>query len=426
MRLQITVRLAYITAPFWPQLVRRSHFTSFKGLILQGKFVPARLILLEPSKIGAQHITLLEAYLRALQTIDVAAMGIELIYAADSTSHAALAPDVRAKLRHEPISVINAEHRRWIAKGLLEVQVVEKAIADLKPRDMLIVTCLTAPALLIVEALARRIGDKRVMVVLHSELESLVDPSLRSPKTWGFWSYRWSRMRRPGSPLRIAVLADYVRDRLDAIGNPALMRSEVGRLTFPVGTAEDIPATDGHHRLTFIGFKTRMKGFESFEQLARANVLPDRTFNVVCAGQVENVVTGTTRPFDSSGFLGEVGQSTLAIFPYTHGYEASLSAAVLDALSTGVHIVATRRNCFMAIHREFGDSSVTLYDTAEELSDIVANDAFLATARAGAAERRAKLAQSSFGAAATEADFRQLLAGWGFVSAAVQAMASAP
>jgi hypothetical protein len=232
-------------------------------------------------------------------------------------------------------------------------------------------------------------------------------------------------LRRLGSPLRIAVLADYVRDRLDALGNPAVARSEVERLTFPVGVAENIPAATGPHRLTFIGFKTRMKGFERFEQLARANVLPNRVFNVVGAGKVEDVVTGATRPFDVSGFLGEVGQSTLAIFPYTHGYEASLSAAVLDALSTGVHIVATRRNCFEAIHREFGDASVSLYDTEAELAAIVADDAFLADTRARAAERRARLAQSSFGAAATQADFRRVLAGWGYAAADVQGKASA-
>lgn len=391
---------------------------------MNGKSVRSRLILLEPSKIGAQHITLIEAYLRALQTIDLAAMGIDLVYAADPTSHAALAADVRDRLIHEPVAVINAEDRRWIAKGLLEVQVVEKAIAGLEPRDILLVTCLTAPALLIVEAMARRIGNKRVMVVLHSELESLVDPALRSPKSWGFWSYRWSRLRRPGSPLRIAVLADYVRDRLDALGNPALARSEVERLTFPVSIAENIPIAAGPHRLTFIGFKTRMKGFECFEQLALSNVLPNRVFTVVGAGKVEDVVSGATRPFDASGFLGEVGQSTLAIFPYTHGYEASLSAAVLDALSTGVHIVATRRNCFEAIHREFGDRSVTLYDSEAELAAIVADDAVLAKARAGAAERRSKLARSSFGAAATLSDFRHVLAGWGYAATDVQGKAS--
>lgn len=395
-----------------------------QGVVLSAKSVRARLVLLEPSKVGPQHITLIEAYLRALQSIDIAAMGFGLVYAAHPSSHAALAPDVQARLVHEPVAVIDAEARRWVAKGLLEVKVVEQAIGRLGPNDVLIITCLTAPALLLIEALACRIGGKRVMVVLHSELESLVDPTLRSPTTWGFWSYQWSRLRRTGSPLRIAVLADYIRDKLDTLGNPALSRSEVELLTFPVSIAKNIPVPVGPHRLSFIGFKTRMKGFECFDLLAKANALPNRLFHVVGSGKVEDVVTGVARPFDASGFLGEVGQSTLAIFPYTYGYEASLSAAVLDALSTGVHIVATRRRCFEAVHREFGDSSVTLYDTEAELKAIIADDGFLARARAGAAERREKLPQSSFGAAATRADFRRVLADWGFASEDARDMAS--
>ena len=93
-----------------------------------------------------------------------------------------------------------------------------------------------------------------------------------------------------------------------------------------------------------------------------------------------------------------------------------MSAAVLDALSTGVHIVATRRGCFEAIHREFGDDTITLFDTDAELAAIVGDQAFLERARAGAAARRSRLATSSFGMAATEADFRRVLGLWGFAS----------
>jgi hypothetical protein len=386
----------------WVQVAEVSHPSS-----------SGRFIVLEPSKVGPQHITLIEAYLRALQAVDLPAMGLELVYAADPSSHAALAEDVRAGLAYEAVSVINAEDRRWIAKGLREVKVVEDAISQLGARDILLVTCLTAPALLIVEAMARRIGHKRVIVVLHSELEALFDASLRSPKSWGFWAYRWSRLRRSGSPLRVAVLAEFIRDALAETGNPAIARSEVELLTFPVAAVDAVQVADGAHRLAFIGYKTRMKGFDSFERLARASTTPNLRFEVIGAGKVENVVSGEVQPFNSGGFLGEVGQSTLAIFPYTQGYSASLSAAVLDALSTGVHIVATRRNCFEAIYREFGTDTVTLYDTESELAALIADQGFLEHCRTGAARRRSQLAGSSFGTAATQADFRRILADWG-------------
>ena len=220
----------------------------------------------------------------------------------------------------------------------------------------------------------------------------------------------------PDSRLRIAVIADYVRDALTTTGVAAVARPKVELLTFPVGSAEGLPSGTGTHRIAFIGYKTRMKGFDHFEALANTGVAPECEFNIICAGRVENVVTGCSRPFDSTGFLGEVAKSTLAILPYIEGYVATVSAAVLDALSTGVHIVATRRGCFEAIHREFGDDTITLYDTDAELAAIVADADFLDRARAGIAARRLRLAASSFGTTATEADFRRLLADWGFAA----------
>ena len=387
-----------------------------KGPVLNDKSSRARLVVLEPSKVGPQHITFIEAYLLALSAIDVDAMGIDLIYAADPTSHAALAATTRTRITWRPVSVINAEDRRWVAKGLLEVWTVMRAAWQLGPRDMLLITCLTTPALLILEIISFSFGNNRVMVVLHSELEALVNDELRSPRTWGFWSHHWSQFRRPGSRIRIAVIADYVRDALTATGIAAVARSEVELLTFPVGPSDDLPFGKGVHRVAFIGYKTWMKGFDRFEALANSGAAPNCQFNIIGAGRVENIITGASRPFDESGFLGEVAQSTLAILPYSQGYVATVSAAVLDALSTGVHIVATRRGCFEAIHREFGDDTITLYDTPEQLAALVADDAFLDRMRGGAAARRARLPASSFGTAATEADFRRLLANWGFAA----------
>ena len=376
----------------------------------------ARLVVQEPSKVGPQHITLIEAYLLALLAIDVKAMGIDLVYAADPSSHAALAPSTRHRIAFEPIGVINAEDRRWVAKGLLEVWTVINAVRKSGPRDMLIVTCLTTPALMILEVLSIGFGRKRVLVVLHSELEALVNDGLRSPRTWGFWSHNWSKLRRLGSRLRIAVIADYVRDALTTTGIAAVARPEVELLTFPVGSSDGLPTGTGAHRIAFIGYKTWMKGFDRFEALANSGAAPGCDFTIICAGRIENVVTGDSRPFDESGFLGEVAQSTLAILPYSEGYVATVSAAVLDALSTGVHIVATRRGCFEAIHREFGDDTITLYDSDAELAAIVGDAGFLDRARAGSGARRSRLATSSFGTAATEADFRRLLGKWGFAA----------
>lgn len=368
----------------------------------------ANFIVLEPSKRGPQHITLIEAYLRALQSLDLPARGVELVYAADPTSFAALSDDVRAGLRHRPVDVIDAEARRWIAKGLLEVRVVRAAIRALGPGDVLLVTCLTAPALLMLELMNRMIGERRVIVVLHSEIEALFDPTLRSPRSWGFWAFRWSRLRRRNSRLQLAVIAGFIRDTLARGGEPALAADPLV-LTFPCAGGDGLPETARPYRATFIGYKTRMKRFELFEETARRLSGPGLEFNVVCNGSVETVPTGARRPYDASGFIGEVAQSAVAVFPYDQGYAVSMSAAALDAMATGVHMLATRRGCFEAIARELGPDAITLFDTGEDLVRLLSDPAFLARAAGGKAERRARLAASSFGPAATRRDFAALL-----------------
>lgn len=392
----------------------------------------AAVVVLEPSKLGPQHITLIEAYLVALRSLDLPARGVGLVYAAHPTSFAALSGDLRAGLVHRPVDVIDADARRWVAKALLEVRVVASAIRRLGPRDVLIVTCVTAPALLILETLSRLIGRRRVVVVLHSELEALFDPTLRSPRSWGFWSHRWSRLRRRGSRLGVAVIAGFVRDALAGSGIAALAPDQVEVLTFPVGptavpavtaltavpaaTPTAVPA-NGLPRVAFIGYKTRMKGFEIFVEAARRLATAGLVFDVVGAGGIETIPAGTRRPYGPGEFIGEVGASAVAFFPYEQGYDASMSAAALDALSTGVHLLATRRGCFKAIERELGPETITLVDTVDEAVERLADPAFIARAAAGKAERRERLAEFGFGMPATLRDFARLLDGFGLHAA---------
>ncbi len=372
----------------------------------------ARFIVMEPSKIGPQHITLLEGYLLALLKLDLPQRGLKLVYRADPSSHAALSDDVRARVPLEPIAVIDPEERRWVAKGFQELGAIRAALATMGPDDILLITCLTAPALFLLELGQALIADRRVVVVLHSELEALFDPGLRSPKTWGFWAYRWFRARRPSSRLGIAVIAPFVRKELETSFPATFPPGNVRLLNFPVSpTMADAPAPEGPPRVSFIGYKTRFKGFEVFARAAAALADEPLAFECVGGGQIESVPDGTTRPFAPGlGFLEEVAASALAVFPYQQGYVVTMSAAALDAVATGVHVLATRRPCFQALAEEFGPDSVTLFDTEAELQAILRDRAFVARVRAGAAGRRGQLANSSFGPAATVRAFDAMLA----------------
>ncbi len=377
----------------------------------------ARFVLLEPSKVGSQHITLLEGYLRALLAIDTPSMGYSLVYRADPSSHAALDAEVKARVPLDPIRVLNPENRRWVRKVAQEVGAVFSAMDGMGPDDRLLVTCLSSPSLLIVELVARVLGfgGRDVTVVLHGEVEALFDASCRSPRSWGFWSWRWSRLRRADSPLSLAVIADFIRAGL-ALLDPGKFGGDAIRvLPFPItpfrGHSAEVPE---RHLAAFIGYRTRFKDFDRFQAIASA-AGPDLRFAAIGGGVVDEQGMGKQgegeRPFRPQlGFLGEVAEASVAIFPYAQGYTAAMSAAALDALSTGVHIVATRRPCFIALHDLFGADHVTLFDTDAELLALLADRPRLDRLRAGAAARRAGLARSPFGPAAAEDAFRAMLA----------------
>jgi glycosyltransferase involved in cell wall biosynthesis len=372
--------------------------------------VPARprFVVLEPSKVGNQHITLIEGYLRALLQVDLDARGLDLVYRADPSSHAALAPDVGGAVMFEPVAVQNPEARRWVSKVAQEVALVREAVSLLRAGDLLLVTCLSSPSLLLLELANRFLRDAKLTVVLHGEVEALFDPSTRSVRRWGFWSWQWSQRRRPGSRLRLAVIAGFIRDALSDAMPQTLSKRDIRVLPFPVSPHEAAAPREGAHRAIFIGYRTRYKGFHRFAEVAKGLSGGGVEFLTVGDGKVEQLPSGDARAFEG-GFLAEVARASVAVFPYEGGYVASLSAAALDAVSTGVHILATRRPCFQSLASELGDDFVTLFDTDEEMQRLLADRSFLDRVRAGAPARRAVLEQTPYGLAHTRAAFAAML-----------------
>ncbi len=371
----------------------------------------ARVIVLEPSKVGHQHITLIEGYLNALASLALREAGHELVYRADPTSHAALSEGVRSQIDFEPIAAINPEERRFVAKGLQEVRDVWRSIARMERSDVLIVTCVTAPALLILEALSWAIGNRNVYVILHGEVEGLFDPELsRSPVSYGFWISLWSKMRRKTSPLRIGVIAGFIR--------PAVARALAGRLPpdsiavlpFPIAEIDGHGHAKGPHCAIFIGYRSRLKGYPVFERLASELSGPDLRFETIGEGACQTVPGGTREPFAAPVDFGNaVSRASVAVFPYEGGYVACLSAAAIDALSAGVHVLATPRPCFIALAEIFGTEAVTICENEAAMRAALADRAFLDRVRAGSAARREALETSPFGPEAARAAFAELL-----------------
>jgi glycosyltransferase involved in cell wall biosynthesis len=336
-----------------------------------------RFWFVEPSKVGTQHITLIDGYLRALADSTVVQKDFNVVLCCHPSVHAELSNEVRSSITHESTVVIDPEARRFVPKILLEVWVVFQAMRRARPGDIVFISCVLSTALWMIEGMNRLLKRRNVYVVLHGEVEGLYDSSLRGFKNFGYWSLRWIRLRRPSSLLNLVVIDDFIRERLLADFPQQIKPERIFTIHHPVTALKfEQRYHSAQLKVCFIGYRTKFKGYQEFESLARA--VPDLEFVAIGGGKVERVPSGETQPLaENGGYLGAVADCAVAIFPYVGGYTASLSAAALDALSAGVHIIATDRPCFVGLAETFGPETVTICPDIRQISALLSDNTWV-------------------------------------------------
>lgn len=367
-----------------------------------------RLYFVEPSKVDRYHITLLDGYLRAIVSSDRLNRRFDVEIMLSESTFSCLSSGLQAQIRNDAIPVISQDLHRFVRKSLLEFWVVMRILMRARHDDVIVVTCLMPTALLMLELVNRLWKRRGFYVVVHGELETLFKPRPRGVTTFPFWAYWWFRLRSRSSSIRLAVIADFIKERLLKAfpeklgpGQVIVLPHSMIALAAPVNDGTDVST------VCFIGYRTLNKGFPIFAGLSQR--LPQIRFLAIGGGKVEDV--RTSQSWDIVGedaFLEAVSRCTVALFPYTDAYDCSLSAAVLDAMAAGVHIIATRRGCFVSLAREFGEESVTIYHDTEELVALLERPGWLAERRTGQAARRARLADSPYGLNAVRRAFEKL------------------
>lgn len=329
-----------------------------------------RLLVLEPSKVGTQHITLIAQYLEsALNAEDR-----EVEFWCAPSTWASVPYGLKPRLRHRAIPVIDPSSRRFLLKIPLEVVVTLTAILRKRRDDVLLVTCLFSPALYFVAQACRLLRPRFVFIALHSEVEALVDASLSPWITgYGYWIRRfWKRCLDADAP-GLLVLNRFIRERLLDLSEGRLRPERIGVLTMPIQAIEQVAGEREEQKpgtkpkVCFVGYRTRLKGFDTFASMAAAR--DDFTWLAVGGGVIENVVTGEVTSLDRpEDFAHAVAACDVALFPYEGGYDVSMSAAVLDAIAAGVYVIATRRGCFIALSEVLGEDVVQCAEGIEEMN----------------------------------------------------------
>lgn len=367
-----------------------------------------RLYLLEPSKVGAQHITLLEGYLRALTSSAMSSGGFELVLCASPSTLANLPDALTARVRRTTVFVMNPEKRRLVLKTLVELCVVLRFMVRLRPGDLLFVTCVLPTTLWLLEFANRVLRRRGVHVVLHGETDALFESSPQSVLSYGYWAARWFRSRKLDSRISLVVLDDFIRDRLVEGFPEKLSRANVSVVHHPVIPVRGDSEREGAEMTAcFVGYRTPKKSFESFSQIAGLH--PSVTFLAIGGGRVENVRSGLVKSLRArDAYLEEIARCSVALFPYVSGYTCSLSAAALDALSAGVWIVALDRPFFRSLEAYFGPETVKVCSSIEQLNAHLYDACASATASARAA-RLQRVVNSKYGLPAVRTSFEKLI-----------------
>jgi len=366
-----------------------------------------RFYFLEPSKVGSQHITLIEGYLTALISSVSIVRNFELNLCASKATLFALPDNLISKFRCRTVPVMNPEKRRLILKSFLELFVVLRYTIKLQPGDILFISCLLPTTLWLLEITNKLLRKSGLYVVLHGEVEGVIEKSHQPILRIGFWAAKWMNSRNAGSRISLVVLDDFICDRLIHEHADKLSYSNVSVIHHPVSPIS-LSTTEEQQNFTacFIGYRTRFKGFNDFSQMASSH--PSISFLAIGGGKVENITTGMVKSLsDKNAYLREISKCSVALFPYTSGYICSLSAAALDALSTGVPIVAMDRPFFQSLNSYFGTDTVTVCSSMDEFSAVLKNRT-KSLKQVDRASRLERLSNSKYGLASTQRAFEKL------------------
>jgi hypothetical protein len=371
----------------------------------------SRFFFVEPSKVGTQHITLIEGYLRAVATSVRLARTHDLTFASSKSTFKHLAADIRENVKFERVIVMNPDKRRLILKTIVEFFVVLRYLLKVRQGDILFVSCVLPTTLVALELTNLVLRRNDVHITLHGETEGLYDETLNNIKSYGYWIKLWLHKRRLSSKLSLVVLDNFIKQRLLKDFPSKFSDNQISVIYHPIialAFSTNFKKQSTKAEVCFIGYRTRFKGFEQFEALSC--IMADLRFVSIGGGFIRDIPNGDFSCLESSAdYINAIARCSVAIFPYTGGYTASLSAAVLDALSAGVHVLATRRACFVALADYFGSDFVTLYDSEEEASLILSNNKWLEMQDCLQTSRLAQLANSRYEISGVMSCFERLI-----------------
>lgn len=298
-----------------------------------------KFILIEPSKTDAEHLTfnasVISEFLRRFP---------EQVCLAASPSHFEALGSPAVNLCRLPI--VSIVQRRFLSKVLVEAIAIVKAFWRARRSGVqhAVVLSVFPPLFSWLSLVARWFGIPTTLI-LHGELEGLVDPTRQRITSFGYWVKRFfanGHFRQ----LQCFVLSEGIHQRLITMYPDAA--SYVGWGNHPVPQPDFPEVTQRDITFATVGVATVKKHDGLFRQFSRLVKSGQRGAHVGMTEphlyrQFKQDVTFFCEPgshLNQAEFVAALKRVKNAVFPYsTTSYRMTVSGAMLDAIGCGCNVV---------------------------------------------------------------------------------------
>lgn len=317
-----------------------------------------KLAIIEPSKTGVEHLSFNDAMLQGLKARPQVTVRL---YCSDSHAIALAAGVPWVKL-----PVISITRRAFFRK--LAVEFIALVYSLLRARfwgaERIVLLSVFTPLLCALPALARLTGTKP-LVVLHGELDGLLDPRRRRPTSYGYWIKRFFD-HRMYKRLRCVVLGSGIRQRLAEI-YPDVTEHTIA-IEHPIVPVP--PARDHRRRIAVatFGIATRDRFGRFYAAVAalpaehRPRITHVGMVDAELYAEFHQTIEFLSRPdcpLSKADYEAAASRVNCAVSLYERSdYRLRVSGAMLDALRAGARLVSLSNAYAIDLQRDGFDVQV--------------------------------------------------------------------
>ena len=344
------------------------------------------LLVIEPNKLGMEHLTFNAALLRALAR---APRRGRMVFMSERVHceqiKRLLGPD-GCEFEWREVEVVSGLERRFVRKFLAECLAVWKALAFARrERGRVLVLSLLANVLPFTIIFSRLFKRVPLHVILHGELESLLIPEKRTVTREGFWVELALLRLFDGVRPHLYVLGKGIRERLLERFPDARWLCAIRAIEHPYSFGPS-PSGSGPGRVFlrvgFVGAASASKGAIEFFRLAKAlstYVAEGRLQFVIVGGldrdcaaesnECVEVLAERAGGLDVQGFRSGIAGLDVALFVYRRDYRFTASGTVFDVINEGVEILSLTNEYLMDVARDDVEGGMKFFDSLEAIAE---------------------------------------------------------